>query len=56
MSVSVDIRDYEALTRDELYDILHLRCEVFVVEQESRCRSDASLSVPTPSGEVSGRR
>jgi ElaA protein len=34
MSVSVDIRAYEALTRDELYDILHLRCEVFVVGQE----------------------
>ncbi len=34
MSFSVEIRPYEALSRDELYEILHLRCDVFVVGQE----------------------
>ena len=29
----VDIKHYKELSKDELYDILKLRCQVFVVEQ-----------------------
>jgi len=32
--LDVDIRPYEDLTRDELHEILELRCRVFVVGQE----------------------
>tara|TARA_R110002020_G_scaffold259768_2_gene473726 strand:- start:69221 stop:69664 length:444 start_codon:yes stop_codon:yes gene_type:complete len=32
--ISFDIKTYDQLTKDELYDILQLRAEVFVVEQD----------------------
>ena len=32
--ISFDIKTYDQLTKDELYDLLQLRAEVFVVEQD----------------------
>lgn len=32
--ISFDIKTYDQLTKDELYEILQLRAEVFVVEQD----------------------
>ncbi|MCD7847837.1 MAG: GNAT family N-acetyltransferase [Oscillospiraceae bacterium] len=32
------VKTYSELTKDELYDILHLRSDVFIMEQERVCR------------------
>lgn len=34
LDLEIEIRPYDDLTRDELYEILELRCRVFVVGQE----------------------
>lgn len=33
--ISWKLSSYEELTRDELYEILHLRCKIFVIEQNA---------------------
>ncbi|NDV95379.1 GNAT family N-acetyltransferase [Dysgonomonas sp. 521] len=33
--ISWKVSRFEELTRDELYEILHLRCKIFVVEQDA---------------------
>lgn len=37
-STEITIKHYSELTRDELYEILKLRVDVFVVEQKCPCR------------------